>query len=105
MRTTQAKIAALLEADDQGNSRFARGFAIDPTLYQRFEIKRVPTFVVTEQAATRCTEQACTTPKHAKISGDLSPSYILETMALQVPELEANTQQLLQQFKGLEGAQ
>lgn len=89
---TKSRIANILESDAQGHAAIDAGFAIDPTLFDRFKVNTVPTFVLTEAPAERCTEQACPIPTHARLSGDVTLSYVLETMAREAPALSSQAQ-------------
>lgn len=54
------------------------GFAIDPTLFTRFQVDTVPTFILPMTPLEPCTELGCTTPRHVKATGDVSIGYFLE---------------------------
>lgn len=96
---TKAKITQLLEADAQGNTRINGGFAIDPTLFEHFNITQAPSFVLTDAPATRCTESDCASIDHARLSGDIPIDYALETMAREAPAMKASAEQLLARMK------
>ena len=97
---TRAKITQLLDADSQGNTRIKGGFAIDPTLFERFNITQAPSFVLTDAPAARCTESDCVSIDHVRLSGDIPIDYALETMAREAPAMKASAEQLLARMKG-----
>jgi len=97
---TKARIAQLLEADENGHTRIKGGFAIDPTLFERFDIQQVPTFVLTDTPATRCTDANCTEVTHARLSGDTTLEYALETMRREAPAMKASAGELLSRIRG-----
>ncbi len=101
MAKTKDKIAELLEVDAQGNTRFTNGLAIDPTLYQRFDITQVPTFVLTNQPAERCSNDGCPSTDYVRLSGDSTLEYALETMAREAPDsMKDSAKTLLVRMKG-----
>lgn len=71
------------------------GAVIDPTLFARFRIDQVPSVVVAERAAAACTPQACPTPEHVKLAGDVPLRYALERIALAKPEYESELRKLM----------
>lgn len=72
-KKTTAKIAALKTKDNAG-------VLIDPTLFQLFDIKQVPTYVIPMQAIEPCVEKnkSCKQPKHIKVTGAVSFKYVLD---------------------------
>jgi type-F conjugative transfer system pilin assembly protein TrbC len=60
--------------------QYTNGVLIDPTLFQRFEIKSVPAVVVSEKAAPPCTQEHCQIPAHDILYGDVGLSYALKKM-------------------------
>lgn len=96
---TKNSIAKILESDAQGHTAIDVGFAIDPTLFDRFMVNTVPTFVLTEAAAERCTEQSCPIPTHARLSGDVTLSYVLETMAREAPVMRSQAQAMIDRLR------
>ena len=71
MEETAKRIAALLK--DVGTS-----LAIDPTLFSRFGVDRVPTLILPLEALRSCTPQDCPVPAHVKLTGEASLGYQLE---------------------------
>ena len=53
---------------------------IHPKLFERFEVKHVPTFVLLNSKESNCTYGNCT-PLHDRISGNISLNYVLEEFA------------------------
>ena len=72
-KKTTARIAALQTKDNAG-------VLIDPTLFQLFEIKAVPTYVIPMQPIEPCVEKdkSCKQPKHIKAAGAVSFKYVLD---------------------------
>jgi len=54
---------------------------IDPTLFQRFGIQRVPAIVVAKGAASPCMEQNCPVPEHYVVYGDITLEYALKLVS------------------------
>lgn len=62
----------------------AGGLAIDPTLFRRFKVEAVPVYVVLAEPLATCESQGCADdplPRHDRISGNISLSAALETIA------------------------
>jgi conjugal transfer pilus assembly protein TrbC len=57
---------------------------IDPTLYNRFDIKQVPTTVVTESEIKPCQASGCPTPVFHQVSGDVSLAWALGLVSRQI---------------------
>jgi conjugal transfer pilus assembly protein TrbC len=56
---------------------------IDPRLFEIFDVKEAPTFVVLAQNSQDCVDGNCMiTPKHDRMVGNVTLDYVLETMAL-----------------------
>lgn len=68
---------------------------IDPTLFARFGIDQVPSVVVAEYAAGACTPEACPTPDHVKLAGDVPLRYALERIALTRPAYQSELRALM----------
>ena len=100
MGKTKTRIAQLLEADENGHTRIKGGFAIDPTLYERFDIQQVPTFVLTDTPAPRCTDAGCEEVSYARLSGDTTLEYVLETMQREAPAMKTSATELLSRIRG-----
>jgi len=96
---TKDKIAQLLEADAMGNTTTKGGLAIDPTLFERFDISQVPSFVLTNTPAKRCSETECPKSDYARLSGDTTIEYVLETMAREAPAMKQSAQTLLDRLR------
>jgi conjugal transfer pilus assembly protein TrbC len=54
---------------------------LDPTLFRRFDVDKVPTFVAALGRVERCTDSDCPVPEHLKVAGDVSLGYALQVMA------------------------
>ena len=100
MGKTKTRIAQLLEADENGLTRIKGGFAIDPTLFERFDIQQVPTFVLTDTPAPRCTDAGCDDVSYARLSGDTTLEYALQTMQREAPAMKASASKLLSRIRG-----
>ena len=57
-----------------------RGSAlVDPTLFERFKVTQVPTFIVPLEPIKACeSNNQCDVPRHIKAAGDVSLDYVLE---------------------------
>lgn len=84
MEETKKRIAALHKS--AGTS-----LAIDPTLFTRFGVDRVPTVVLPLQAVRSCSEQDCPVPEHVKVSGEASLEYLLGQIERKALEPAART--------------
>ena len=85
MGKTKDKITRLMEADEFGQTNIKGGFAIDPTLFQRFDITQVPAFVLTTIPVARCNNTGCPSTDHVRLYGDATIEYVLETMVREAP--------------------
>jgi len=81
MKRTVERLGILLGKDKSPNTGPSPALAIDPTLFERFEIDKVPAFVLTTDAVDPCTSAGCPTPDHLKLAGDVSLDYALGVMA------------------------
>lgn len=84
MQRTAERLGELLDIEDQGDTNTGKAtpsVAIDPTLFERFGVDKVPTFVLPLDAAAPCTPGGCPVPEHLKIAGDVSLDYALGVMA------------------------
>ncbi len=98
---TREKITQLLEADASGHTKINGGFAIDPTLFERFAITRVPGFVLTDAPAQQCNDAGCPSSDYVRLAGDTTIEYALETMAREAPvSLKESAHILLDRLKG-----
>jgi len=99
MGKTKQKIMQLLEADVMGNTQIDGGLSIDPTLFERFDISQVPSFVLTNTPAERCNKTGCPSTDYARLSGDTTIEYALETMAREAPAMKQSAQTLLDRMR------
>ncbi len=99
MGKTKEKIMQLLEADTMGNTQIDGGLSIDPTLFERFDISQVPSFVVTNTPAERCSKSGCPSTDYARLSGDIKIEYALETIAREAPAMSDSAQTILKRLK------
>lgn len=72
-KKTTLKIASLKTKDNAG-------VLIDPTLFQLFDVKQVPTYVIPMQPIEPCIDKSksCKQPKHIKAAGAVSFKYLLD---------------------------
>jgi len=82
LRATLERAARLSEpAGGTEGAGPAAGLAIDPTLFERFDIEAVPAFVVSAEPIAPCTRGGCETPPHARVAGGVSLTYALGVIA------------------------
>lgn len=82
MKRTVARLSELLGTqDDDTTGAPTPSLAIDPTLFERFDIDKVPAFVLPQDAIAACTPDGCPVPDHLKVAGDVSLGYALGVMA------------------------
>lgn len=77
----------------------APGFAIDPTLFQRFKVEAVPVYVVLDEPLSPCETQGCggdAPPRHDRISGNIELGTALELVARAEGDAQAAAKSLLQ---------
>lgn len=65
------------------------GFAIDPTLFARFAIVDVPTFVLPVEPVMPCDDSGCPAVNHVKVSGNVTLDGALDYMRLNSSEKRA----------------
>lgn len=84
MQRTAARLGELVDIENHGETNTGKAtpsVAIDPTLFERFGVDKVPTFVLPLKAIASCTPEGCPVPEHLKIAGDVSLDYALGVMA------------------------
>ena len=83
MKRTVARLGELLGAgdSDEATGKPTPSIAIDPTLFDRFDVDKVPAFVLPLDAIASCTPEGCPKPEHLKVAGDVSLAYALGVMA------------------------
>lgn len=77
-------------------------FLIDPTLFQKFDIRQIPALVLLPgKTLPRCENSACNTPTppHWAISGDVSLDYALEAIGRAAPEARATVEPYLARLR------
>ena len=76
----QGFITGIRKVVDQAG---ASNVAIDPRLFRSFAVDRVPTYVALSSDFEPCDQLDCATtpPPHDRIAGNVSVSYVLETLA------------------------
>jgi type-F conjugative transfer system pilin assembly protein TrbC len=50
-------------------------------LFERFDVDKVPAFVLPQDTIAPCTPEGCPVPEHLKVAGDVSLAYALGAMA------------------------
>lgn len=75
---TAAAMRSLLGRDQ---ALAGASFAIDPTLFERFQVARVPTLVLPLEPLEACDQGGCAVPAHAKVGGEASLDYLLASIA------------------------
>lgn len=83
MQRTAARLGELLgtKNDREASAESTPSLAIDPTLFERFDVDKVPAFVLPRDIIAPCTPEGCPIPEHLKVAGDVSLAYALEVMA------------------------
>lgn len=84
MQRTAAHLGELLDIKDSSKANpgsAVPSLAIDPTLFERFGVDKVPAFVLPLNSAAPCTPEGCAVPEHLKVAGDVSLDYALGVMA------------------------
>lgn len=74
LTATQKKLAEF--ADIPGAS-----FLVDPTLFRRFKVETVPTFVLPLEELNACSQDGCPVPAHVKVSGESGLDHILDEVS------------------------
>ena len=77
-------------------------FLIDPTLFQKFDIRQIPALVLLPgKTLPRCENSACNTPTppHWAIGGDVSLDYALEAIGRAAPEARATVEPYLARLR------
>ena len=97
MKATATQLMTLLGVDPQASEQQMKkqvaavsqpAFAIDPTLFQRFKVDKVPTFVVPLAALESCSDEKCPAPPYAKVAGDVSLAYALHAIKTRTTDNE-----------------
>lgn len=77
------------------------GFRIDPTLFSRFNVTTVPTFILPLEPVKTCDQTGCEVPKHVSAYGTASLLYFLEKASrLGNEEEKATADNWLSIYKG-----
>ncbi|MEC9357541.1 MAG: type-F conjugative transfer system pilin assembly protein TrbC [Pseudomonadota bacterium] len=63
-----------------GEASDMSGVSIDPTLFTRFAVQSVPTYVLLLEPLRTCTSRECAVPNHLRLSGESGLRHVLETM-------------------------
>lgn len=77
------------------------GIQIDPTLFRRFKVNKVPTFILPLEPVKTCDENGCEVPEHIKAHGTASLLYFLEKASrLGGPKAKETAESWLNVYKG-----
>lgn len=81
--------------------RAIRGAAwrVDPTVFRRFDVGAVPTFVLPLEPLQTCTPQSCPAPAHVRVTGDVGLDYVLDEIDRRSTDVRAHP--LAQQLRTL----
>lgn len=82
LTATQKKLAQF--ADIPGAS-----FLVDPTLFRRFKVEAVPTFVLPLEELNACSQDGCQVPAHVKVSGESGLDHILDEIGRRARDPQA----------------
>lgn len=63
--------------EQESNSQLC-GIIIDPTLFRRFSVSAVPTFILPLESLQPCSEQGCAVPEHVQATGSATLKYFLD---------------------------
>ncbi|MCP5152450.1 MAG: type-F conjugative transfer system pilin assembly protein TrbC [Chromatiales bacterium] len=84
LRETVVRLRAVLAPDGQASAPASApepAFAIDPTLFQRFAVAAVPTFVLPLTPVAACDSTGCPVPEHVRLAGSVSLRHALGVIA------------------------
>ena len=77
------------------------GVSIDPTTFTRFDVSRVPTFILPLERLEPCTPSSCAPVKHVRATGSASLSYFLNFVTrIGTPEERHKARNWLAAHKG-----
>lgn len=83
MKKTVDKIAELI-----GDRKDLAGLSIDPTLFQRYNVTQVPTWIMPIEPIKQCTRDGCPTPDASKMVGAVSLQHFLDHVSSQGTDKE-----------------
>jgi type-F conjugative transfer system pilin assembly protein TrbC len=72
-------------------------FRVDPTVFSRFSVSEVPTFVLPLEPLQTCSMTSCPAPAHVRLTGDAGLDYVLDEIDRRSQDLRART--LAQQLR------
>lgn len=73
----------------QALAGLGEGFAIDPTLFQRFKISDVPVFVVPVDPVLPCNDSGCQNGRFVKLAGNVTLDAALDYMSIHTQDADA----------------
>lgn len=108
LKETTAKMAELQEVVQGGGAgpgqqgTVSVNMIVDPTLYEKFRVSTVPTFVVTEASMNPCLDDSCADapPPYDRLSGLVTVEYALAQIAENGFEAKKHAKQLLSKIRG-----
>lgn len=111
VKATAKRLLEVQGIDPQANqlpagtdSHAVAGMGIDPTLFERLNIRHVPTFVLPLEPVQACAEgQGCPVFRHIRLSGDVSLAYALEKFTPELDGVPGLQQQVRQWLAALQG--
>ena len=91
------KQTAAAIADVMTQAKAACSWQIDPSLFKRFDVRAVPTYVLIDPARpiqVACGQNQCQEAVHAKVAGDVSMSHALSLIEQHDPEFAGVARQM-----------
>lgn len=79
---TQRKLSSYADID-------GASFAVDPTLFRRFGVSAVPTFILPLESLQACSDAGCPVPTHVKLSGDAGLDHVLDQIGHRAKDAQA----------------
>jgi len=97
LKATAARLATLVIRDSDKS-----GVGIDPRLFQTFDVKAVPTFIMPAGPIGECNTPGCipAAPAHDRISGNITLRYALETLRSDGVKARTRSAQYLKRLGG-----
>ncbi len=97
LKATAARLQTLVIKDSDKS-----GVGIDPRLFQTFDVKAVPTFIMPAGPIGECNTPGCipAAPVHDRISGNITLRYALETLRSDGVKAKSRSAQYLKRLGG-----
>ena len=71
-KTTVERVREIADGDDS-----LAGISVDPTIFERFSVDRVPAFIMPLEPIEGCSPSGCAVPEHVKAVGSITLDYFL----------------------------